>query len=237
MEKLMRKSTSATTTVAVGTISSYRYVDPANPVETYFSSAPPSGTQQATGTYSTGYGHELIYAVFAVAPTTSTATWTEPAGLTERVDTAINASPAFYSMETADLIQPLAGPIGPYTATSSVAGVGETKVIQLIPAAPTPIGSGTAAIASPSGPTLVSTAFSTSAWTFLAGDQLAVDVVAPNDAANCGVRMSYDSTATPSKLTVATVLVPEGAAGLLLLAPVLPLAARWRKRRRPPLIA
>jgi hypothetical protein len=48
---------------------------------------------------------------------------------------------------------------------------------------------------------------------------------------NCGVKVSYDSTATPSKLTVATI-VPEGVAGLLLLAPALPIGARWWKRRR-----
>jgi len=35
----------------------------------------------------------------------------------------------------------------------------------------------------------------------------------------------------PSKLTVATI-VPEGIAGLLLLAPALPFGARWWKRRR-----
>src|SRR5207245_6907318 len=139
-------------TIGVGTISSYRYVDPANPVDTYFSSSPPSGTQHATGTGGAGFSNELIYAVFAVAPTTSTATWTEPAGMTERVDTAINASPAFFSMETADTIQPLDGPIGPYIATSSVARVGETKVIQPIPPGPTHRGRSAASIAGQPGP-------------------------------------------------------------------------------------
>jgi len=51
-------------------------------------------------------------------------------------------------------------------------------------------------------------------------------------AANCGVRLSYDEATVPSKLTVATI-VPEGVLGLLLLAPALPLGARWWKRRRP----
>jgi hypothetical protein len=54
----------------------------------------------------------------------------------------------------------------------------------------------------------------------------------PNDAANCGVRLSYDEASKPSKLTVATI-VPEGVLGLLLLAPALPFVARWWKRRRP----
>ena len=78
----------------------------------------------------------------------------------------------------------------------------------------------------------MSTPISTSQWTFQSGDRIAVDVVAPNDSANCGVRLSYDSTSTPSKITVATI-VPEAIAGLLVLAPALPFAARWWKRRRP----
>jgi len=57
-------------------------------------------------------------------------------------------------------------------------------------------------------------------------------VVAPNDPANCATWLSYDGGSQPSKLTVATV-VPEGVAGLLLLAPALPFGARWWKRRRP----
>src|SRR3989442_1584412 len=219
-------------TVAVGTMSSYRNVNPSNPVDTYYSSAPPNGTAQATGASGNSFSNELVYAVFAVAPTSSTATFTEPTGMTDRVDTAISASPAFYSMETTDIIQPLQGAVPVYTATSSVAAVGETKGILLIPAAPSSLGSATASITSPSGPTLVSTPITTSGWTFLTGDRLAVDVVAPNDSANCGVRLSYDSTSTQSKITVATV-VPEGVAGLLVLAPALPLGARWWKRRRP----
>lgn len=220
-------------TVAVGTISSYRYVNPADPIETYYSSSTASGTQHATSSCcSTGYNNALIYAVFAVAPTTSTATWTPPAAMTERVDSAIDASPAFYSLETADYIKSPAGPIGAHTATSSVAGVGLTKVLHLVPGGSSSIGSGTAQITTVSGPTLVTTTFTTSAWTFQAGDRLAVEVVAPNDSTNCGVKVSYDSVATPSKLTVA-LIVPEGAAWLLLLGPALPAVARWWKRRRP----
>jgi cellulose synthase/poly-beta-1,6-N-acetylglucosamine synthase-like glycosyltransferase len=220
------------TSRAIGTISSYRNVNPTTPVETYYSSSPVSGTQHATSSCcSTAYDNALIYAVFAVAPTASTATWTPPTGMTERVDTAIDASPVFYSLETADFIKAPAGAIGALTATSSVAGVGLTKVFHLIPAQGTQIGADTAAITSVSGPTLVSTTFSTSGWTFLAGDRLQVVVTAPNDL-NCGVKVSYDSTTTPSKLTVATI-VPEGVAGLLILAPALPFAARWWKRRRP----
>ena len=68
--------------------------------------------------------------------------------------------------------------------------------------------------------------------TFDANDRLQLDVVTPNDATNCATALYYDSSATPSMLTVTTV-VPEGIVGLLLLAPALPFAARWWKRRRP----
>jgi cellulose synthase/poly-beta-1,6-N-acetylglucosamine synthase-like glycosyltransferase/DNA-binding NarL/FixJ family response regulator len=223
----------SSSTVAVGTMSSYRYADPSNPVDTYFSGSTASGTQHATsGCCSTANAQELVFIAYAVAPTTSTATFTEPTGTTERVDTAISASPAFFSMETVDFIKGPAGNIPAQTTTSSVAGVGLNKVILLIPGPASSLGSATASIASPSGPTLVSTPISTSGWTFQSGDQLALDVVAPNDSANCAVRLSYDSTGAPSKVTVATI-VPEGVAGLLLLAPALPFGARWWKRRRP----
>jgi hypothetical protein len=47
---------------------------------------------------------------------------------------------------------------------------------------------------------------------------------------NAGIQATM--LANPSKITTATI-VPEGVAGLLLLAPMLPFAARWWKRRRP----
>src|SRR5439155_25491752 len=80
-------------------------------------------------------------------------------------------------------------------------------------------------------PTLSSISIATSAATFATGERLVFELSVPNDAANCGVRLSYDEATVPSKLTVATI-VPEGIAGLLLLAPALPVGARWRKRRR-----
>jgi hypothetical protein len=96
----------------------------------------------------------------------------------------------------------------------------------------TTLGTGSATVTSQTGTTLISTgSFATSSATFAAGDRLYVLVNAPNDG-NCGTKLSFDSASTPSKLTVATI-VPEGTAGLLLLAPALPVGIRWWKRRRP----
>jgi hypothetical protein len=68
--------------------------------------------------------------------------------------------------------------------------------------------------------------------TFATDERLQVSVTAPDDQVNCGASVSYDGASEPSKLTVATI-VPEGVAGLLLLAPALPIGLRWWKRRRP----
>jgi hypothetical protein len=94
------------------------------------------------------------------------------------------------------------------------------------------LGSAATTLGSVGSPTLSSISIPTSATTFATGERLVLDVSVPNDAANCGVRLSYDEATVPSKLTVATI-VPEGVLGLLLLAPALPFGARWWKRRRP----
>jgi hypothetical protein len=94
------------------------------------------------------------------------------------------------------------------------------------------LGSATTTLGSISSPTLQSISIPTSAATFATGERLVLEVSVPNDAADCGVRLSYDEAGTASKLTVATI-VPEGVLGLLLLAPALPIGLRWWKRRRP----
>jgi hypothetical protein len=128
-------------------------------------------------------------------------------------------------------IQPQAGATSRKTAISSVAGASRNILFALDPAsAATTLGSTTVQVTG--GPALVSAQFATSSTTFATGDRLVLDVTVPDDPANCGVAVTYDGTGAPSKLTVATI-VPEGVAGLLLLAPALPLGARWWKRRRP----
>ena len=71
---------------------------------------------------------------------------------------------------------------------------------------------------------------STNAVTFAPGDRLVLDIQWP--ASNCAnTTLSYDSTSTPSRVTVATI-VPEALGGLLLAAPGVPLLIAWRRRRR-----
>jgi hypothetical protein len=117
------------------------------------------------------------------------------------------------------------------TTTSSAGGSADMVMLTLRPATPaTTLGSGSVTINLPSGTTLASTgSFSTSAATFATGDQLELDLVASSA---CAGSLSYDGASEPSKLTVATI-VPEGVAGLVLLAPILPVGLRWWKRRRP----
>src|SRR5207247_8587768 len=92
----------------------------------------------------------------------------------------------------------------------------------------TTFGSMNTSVSAPFGPALVTNTFSTAAATFVDGDRLQLEVQANGD---CNASLSYDGATAASKLSVA-MIVSEGLAGLLLLAPALPLAARWWKRRR-----
>jgi hypothetical protein len=68
---------------------------------------------------------------------------------------------------------------------------------------------------------------------FATGDRLRFIFTFVSGGSNCNnAGIQATMLANPSKITTATI-VPEGVAGLLLLAPMLPFAARWWKRRRP----
>ena len=163
------------------------------------------------------------------------AAWTAPADMLEVADFKDSAAP-FVTLGINHSLQGQATTSIVKTATSSVSGSGTNLIFALNPLSSntTSLGSTTVSISSPSGPTLVSTgAFALASTTFAAGDHLILDISVPDDPNNCpAVAVSYDSTGQPSKLTIATI-VPEGVLGLLLLAPALPLGARWWKRRRP----
>jgi hypothetical protein len=95
----------------------------------------------------------------------------------------------------------------------------------------TVLGSQTAAFTATS-PTLTQFVISpTAGVTFQAGDRLEVDATVPS-AAGCNARIHFDGASQQSKLVTATI-VPEGLLGLLLLAPVLPIAIRRRWVRVP----
>jgi hypothetical protein len=209
-----------------GAISSYIGVDNTTPVDAENGGLVANFTSVTTVTPAT----MLVVSSFA-GNISTTITFTPPAGMTERVDRA-NAAATFVTVEQADALWAPAAASGTRTAVPSN-GTQPTaaETVALRPANAL-IGSATVNIVSPATASLVSTSFATSAVTFATGDFLQLDVYAPNDPVNCVATLSYDATATPSKLTVATI-VPEGIVGLLLLAPALPFGARWWKRRRP----
>jgi len=222
--------TGSTNRYAAGGMTTYSNVDNDNPVDLngVYGSGGSNVTSFPAPSITTTVPNEMIVTSFGVV---ANATWTPPAGMTERTDQAAGTGTTFVTIEQADVLQ--AGPpaaTGTKTATSSVAGGGGGIIFALRAGAL--LGSGTVQVIGPTTATLASTTFVTSAISFAAGDQLELEVLAPNDSANCATWLSYDGGSQPSKLTMATV-VREDIVGLLLLAPALPFGARWWKRRRP----
>ncbi len=182
-------------------------------------------TTHTTNTVTTTVPVDLVWVAYFI---NASATFTTPTDLTAAgASTGTNATIAnFYGF------QPTASLVSAKTSTSSVSGAAVNTLHTLKPAAGAfaTLGSGSASVTAPSSTGLVSTGgFSTSAATFASGDLLQLDITAGGD---CSATLSFDAATVESKLTVATI-VPEGVAGLLLLAPALPLGARWWKRRRP----
>jgi len=219
--------TVSATAAIVGWQGSYIGGDTASPLDAIGNNTNTTGTTHATGSLTTTRANDLILGIYAL---NATATFSTPTGMSAE-GTATGATGI--TLAVFDATQPTIGTYGPKTSTSSVSGTGATNLPSFKSgvASVTTLGSATTTLGSISSPTLRTVSIPTSAATFAAGDRLQLDVSVPNDAANCGVRLSYDEAGTPSKLTVATI-VPEGVAGLLLLAPALPFGARWWKRRR-----
>jgi hypothetical protein len=208
---------------------SYIGVDTTTPVDVITGSGE-SGTTHTTPSVTTTVANDLIIAAYSVV---GVATLTTPTGMT--AEGTVTVSPTNpNSLGVFDAIQSYAGATGGKATTSSVSSQSANEIFTFKPIASNTVtlGSATTTLGSISSPTLRSVSISTSAATFATGDRIVLEVSVPNDAANCGVRLSYDEASVPSKLTVATI-VPEGVAGLLLLAPALPFGARWWKRRRP----
>jgi len=219
----------------VAWIGAYVGLDTANPVDPTHPHASTSGTSHSTNTstpMSTANAYELVIAAFQVQVD---ATWTPPADMLELADFK-NATGTIVTVGINHALQSQAGLPIVETATSSVSGSSTNLIFALNPLSSntTSLGSTTVSVSSPSGPTLVSTGpFALASTDFIGGDHLIIDISVPDDPNNCpAVRVSYDSTATPSKLTVA-LTVPESVAALVPLTLALPVAARWWKRRRP----
>jgi len=208
---------------------SYIGVDPTTPFDVG-SGWNANGTTHTTPGITTTVFGDLVVVGYALA---ANGTFTTPTGMTPEGN-PIAGSSSFESLGVFDTIAGVAGIVLGKTTTSSVSGQSVFNIWSFKPIASNTVtlGSATTTLGSIASPTLSSISIATSAATFATGERLALDVSVPNDVANCGVRLSYDEASTPSKLTVATI-VPEGIAGLLLLAPALPFGARWWKRRRP----
>src|SRR2546428_905263 len=216
----------------VAWIGAYVGVDTTNPADPTHPKTTTSGTSHSTNTttpMSTATQYEMLITAFQIQ---ADAGWTAPADMLEVADFKDSAAP-FVTLGINHALQAQATTSIVKTATSSVSGSGTNLIFALNPLSSntTSLGSTTVSVSSPSGPTLVSTGpFALAATAFAGGDHLILDISVPDDPNSCpAVRVSYDITGQPSKLTIATI-VPEGVAGLLLLAPVLPLV--WRRRRR-----
>jgi len=222
--------TGSTNRYGVGGITAYRNVDNDNPVHVQgtWGSGNASPTSFPAPSVTTTVANEMIVTAYGVAA--NNPGWTPPTGMTERLDLVNGTGTTFVSVEQDDVLQTASGATGTLTATSSVGGGGGAITVALRPGKL--LGSGTDQITGPTAATLASSMLTTSAVTFAAGDQLELEVLAPNDSANGAPWLSYAGESQPSKLTMATV-VPEGVVGLLLLAPALPFGARWWKRRHP----
>jgi hypothetical protein len=220
--------TVSATAAIVGWQGSYIGGDTASPQDAIAGNQNTTGTTHTTGSLTTTRANDLILGIYAL---NATATFSTPTGMSAQ-GTATGATGI--TLAVFDATQPAIGTYGPKTSTSSVAGTGANSLpsFKSGAASVTTLGSATTTLGLISSPTLSSISIATSAATFATGERLVLDVSVPNDAVNCGVRLSYDEATTPSKLTVATI-VPEGVLGLLLLAPAVPFAARWWKRRRP----
>jgi cellulose synthase/poly-beta-1,6-N-acetylglucosamine synthase-like glycosyltransferase/CheY-like chemotaxis protein len=218
-----------TTAPIAAWVGSYIGVDPTTPHDSGIP-ANQIGTTHTTGNFSTTTAGDVLVVGYTLA---AVSTFSTPTGLTPEGAVSTSGSPAV-TIAAFDMIQSGTGPVSQKTSTSSVSAQGANVIMAFHPIASNTVtlGSATTTLGSISSPTLRSISIPTSAATFATGERLVLEVSVPNDAADCGVRLSYDEAGTPSKLTVATI-VPEGVLGLLLLAPGLPLAARWWKRRRP----
>jgi hypothetical protein len=210
---------------------SYIGVDTTTPldVQSGWSSSGATTTHTTQPITTTVFG-DMVVVGFALGANSTLST---PTGMTAEGNPIAGTS-TFESLAVFDTVAGGAGLIAAKTSTSSVSGQDVNNIWSFKPIASNSVtlGSATTVLGSIASPTLTSISFATSAATFATGERLVFELSVPNDSANCGVRLSYDEATKASKLTVATI-VPEGLLGLLLIAPALPFAARWWKRRRP----
>jgi len=97
----------------------------------------------------------------------------------------------------------------------------------------TSLGTGSTSLAPNTPVTPIAVTFASLAATFVTNDRLQFSVTFTSPGNTCNNSFFSAGTSTfPSRFVTATI-VPEGVAGLLLLAPMLPLGIRvWKSRRR-----
>jgi hypothetical protein len=222
-----------TSSGSVGGIQSFSGAEATKPIDVEKGRSTPRGLTHDAPSLTTTVANTMIVTAHAFD---SSATWTPPTGMTEAFDIASLVVPNVggISGEGNYMPQTAVAATGAKTATASNDGdAGVTHTLALAPSGVKLVGSGTGSIANTGTTTLVSVSLTTtSAVTFNTGDRLVLRVIVPNDPANCYLTLSFDGAGVQSRLVVATI-VPESVLGLLLLAPALPLAIRWWKRRRP----
>jgi hypothetical protein len=181
-----------------------------------------------TPSSSTSFIDEMLIATFEF-PTA--APWSEASGMTEAIDIASEAYPntAGISIASYYKLQPSVATFTKTATSEFQADAGVAHIVSLKPAvvgSSTVLGSGSAGFASAT-PTLTQIGpFGTSGVTFADGDRLHLEASVPGSS-SCTARIHFDGATEQSKLLVATI-VPEGILGLLLLAPVLPVAIKRR---------
>ena len=201
-------------------------VDTASPSDG-ISQSQANSTVHSTLTVVQDYLGDLVIAAYAL---NAVATFSTPTGMTSEGVVSGGSGPGA-SLAVFDEYSGPTGTVGPFTTTTSVSAQDANALItfKAVAGSTASIGTATATIGTLGSPTLTSISISTSAVTFADGDRIFLRL---DGDASCNASLSYDGASQPSKLTMATI-VPEGILGLLLLAPALPLGARWWKRRRP----
>jgi cellulose synthase/poly-beta-1,6-N-acetylglucosamine synthase-like glycosyltransferase/DNA-binding NarL/FixJ family response regulator len=218
---------------AAGGIQAFSGVNTTTPIDIERGQGHPSGFSFATPNVTTALPNDLIVGSFSVGVA---AFIDSPGDMTEAFDQPSATPPNTWGQSTASAWKVLAaaGATGAETATIVTnPAQGSAHILALASSSVVTLATGTATISATGSVTAVTTDLTIgSEVTFATGDRVVLKVKAPNDSANCDVQLDYDGASVSSRL-VTTTIVPEGVVGLLLLAPALPLAMRWWKRRRP----
>ncbi len=118
--------------LAAGAIHAYTGVDPASPVNASGGQIVASSTTVTAPSITTTVADTMLVAFFA---TMTNATWTPPAGMTERGELIGTASGKYSSTTGADAIRAAVGATGSRVATTSKAANSVAHLIALRPAA------------------------------------------------------------------------------------------------------